>query len=150
LEELQEDSEDGPEGLTLLNARNDFNKLSRYAMLWTVRHRWPKGAQFSFNSYRHYARCLVCSPGGKPSILLSREGATQGCPQSGILYGLGLLLLAECLRCDADPQQPSNSTVMQPWYADDLAMMGAGKWIVRVFQLLMEKGPSVGYFPEPE
>ena len=28
-------------------------------------------------------------------------------------------------------------------------MMGAGKWIARVFQLLTEKGPSVGYFPEP-
>jgi hypothetical protein len=28
-------------------------------------------------------------------------------------------------------------------------MMGASKRIARVFQLLMEKGPSVGYFPEP-
>jgi hypothetical protein len=28
-------------------------------------------------------------------------------------------------------------------------MMGAGKRIARVFQLLMEKGLSVGYFPEP-
>jgi len=28
-------------------------------------------------------------------------------------------------------------------------MMGVGKRIARVFQLLMEKGPSVGYFPEP-
>jgi hypothetical protein len=41
-----------------------------------------------------YARCLVCNPGSKPSILLSREGVTQGCPQSRILYGLGLLPLA--------------------------------------------------------
>jgi hypothetical protein len=118
-------------------------------MLWTARHCWPKGAQFAFNCYRHYARCLVCKPGSEPSILLSREGVTQGCPQSGILYGLGLLPLAELLRRDTDPQQPSNSTVLQPWYANDLAMMGAGKRIARVFQLLMEKGPSVGYFPEP-
>ncbi len=28
-------------------------------------------------------------------------------------------------------------------------MMGASKKIARVFQLLMEKGPSMGYFPEP-
>jgi hypothetical protein len=94
-------------------------------------------------------RCLVRSPGGKPSILLSREGVAQGCPQSGILYGLGLLPLAEYLRHDSDSKQPSNSTVLQPWYANDLAMMGASKRISRVFQLLMEKGPSVGYFPEP-
>jgi hypothetical protein len=29
-----------------------------------------------------------------------------------------------------------------------MAMMGASKRITRVFQLLMEKGPSMGYFPE--
>ncbi len=118
-------------------------------MLWTARHRWPKVMRFAFNCYRHYTRCLVCNPGSKLSILLSREGVTQGCPQSGILYELGLLPLAELLRCNTDPQQPSNSTVLQPWYTDDLSMMGTGKQIARVFQLLMEKGPSVGYFPEP-
>ena len=59
------------------------------------------------------------------------------------------LPLAEYLRRDTDPQQPSNSTVLQLWYADNMAMMGAGKRIARVFKLLMEKGPSVVYFPEP-
>jgi hypothetical protein len=93
----QEECVDGPEGLTLVDARSGFNKLSCYAMLWTARHRWPKEAQFAFNCCRHYARCLVRYPGGKPSILLSREGVTQGCPQSGILYGLGLLPFAEFL-----------------------------------------------------
>ncbi len=39
--------------------------------------------------------------------------------------------------------------MLQTWYADNMAMMGASKRIARVFQLLMEKGPSVGYFPEP-
>jgi hypothetical protein len=145
----QEECVDGPEGLTLVDARNGFNKLSRYAMLWTARHRWPKGARFAFNCYRHYVRCLVRCPGGEPSILLSREGVTQGCPQSEILYGLGLLPLAEYLRRDFDAKQPSNSLVLQPWYANDLAMMGASKRIARVFQLLMEKGPSMGYFPKP-
>ncbi len=135
--------------MTLVDARNGFNELSRYAMLWTARHRWPKGTRFAFNCYRHYARCLVRYPGGKPSILLSREGVTQGCPQSRIQYGLGLLPLAEYLRRNSDAKQPSNSTVLQPWYADNLSMMGASKRIARVFQLLMEKGPSVGYFPEP-
>ena len=134
--------DDGPEGLTLVDARNGFNELSRYAMLWTARHRWPKGWRFAFNCYRHYARCLVLKPGSEPSILLSREGVTQGCPQSGILYGLGLLPLAELLRRDTNPQQPSNSTVLQPWYADDLAMMGAGKRIARVFQVFFSAGPS--------
>jgi hypothetical protein len=124
-----EECVDGPEGLTLIDARNGFNELSRYPMLWTARHHWPKGARFAFNCYRHYARCLVRCPGGEPSILLSREGVTQGCPQSRILYGLGLLPLAEFLRRDSDAKQPSNSTVLQPWYASDLPMMGASKRI---------------------
>ena len=147
-EDLWEESEDRPEGLTLVDARNSFNELSHYTILWTARHRWLKGMGFSFNSYKHYASCLVHSPGGKPSILLSRKGVMQGCPQSDILYRLGLLLLAEYLRRNADPQQPSNSMVMQPWYAGDMAMMGAGKQIVWVFQLRTEKGPSIGYFPK--
>jgi hypothetical protein len=49
------ETEYGPEGLTLVDARNGFNELSRYAMLWIARHRWPKGARFAFNCYRHYA-----------------------------------------------------------------------------------------------
>jgi hypothetical protein len=145
----REECVDGPEGLTLVDARNGFNELSCYAMLWTARHCWPKGARFAFNCYRHYVRCLVRCPGGEPSILLSREGVTQGCPQSGILYGLGLLPLAGFLRRDSDAKQPSNSMVLQPWYPNNLAMMGASKRIARVFQLLMENGPSMGYFPEP-
>jgi hypothetical protein len=147
--DLQGELEYGPEGLTFVDARNGFNELSCYSMLWTARHCWPKGARFAFNCYRHYGRCIVRNPGDEPSILLSREGVTQGCPQSGILYGIGLLPLAECLHRDNDPQQPSNSTVLQPWYANDMAMMGTSKRIARVFQLLMEKGSSVGYFPEP-
>ncbi len=142
--DLQGEPEYGPEGLTLVDARNGFNELSRYLMLWTARHRWPKGTRFAFNCYRHYVRCIVRNPRDEPSILLSREGVTQGCPQSGILYGIGLLLLVEYLCRDDDPQQPSNSTVLQPWYANAMAMMGASKRIARVFQLLMEKGPSVG------
>jgi hypothetical protein len=145
----QEECVDGQKGLTLFDARNGFNKLSCYAMLWTARHHWPKGMRFAFNCYRHYARCLVRSPGDKPSILFSREGVTQGCPQSRVLHGLGLLLLIEYLPRDSDVEQLLNSTVLQPRYANSLAMMGASKRIARVFQLLMEKGPSVSYFSEP-
>ena len=38
---------------TLIDAHNRFNKLSRLAMLWTVRHRWPAGVRFTFNSQKH-------------------------------------------------------------------------------------------------
>ncbi len=65
--DLRGESEYGPEGLTLVDARNGFNELSRYAMLWTARHRWQKGARFAFNCYRHYARCIVRNPGDEPA-----------------------------------------------------------------------------------
>ena len=42
-----------PSGTTLLDECNGFNKLRRLAMLWTVQHRWPEGARFAFNCYRH-------------------------------------------------------------------------------------------------
>ena len=38
-----------PSGTTLVDARNSLNELSRLAMMWTVRHRWPVGARFAFN-----------------------------------------------------------------------------------------------------
>ena len=41
LEFLTQNAE--PSGTTLVDARNGFNELSRLAMLWTVRHRWPAG-----------------------------------------------------------------------------------------------------------
>ena len=52
-----------PSGTTLVDARKSFNKLSRLAMLWTVRHRWLAGARFAFNCYRHWAKLLLSQPG---------------------------------------------------------------------------------------
>ena len=38
-------------GFILVDARNAFNKLNRYTMLWTVKHLWPSGCRFAFNCY---------------------------------------------------------------------------------------------------
>ena len=47
LEFLTQEAESS--GTTLVDAHNGFNELSRLAMLWTVRHRWPARARFAFN-----------------------------------------------------------------------------------------------------
>ena len=47
LEFLTQEAE--PSGTTLVDARNGFNKLSRLAILCTLRHHWPAGARFTFN-----------------------------------------------------------------------------------------------------
>ena len=45
----EEDATAKPEVTLLVDARNGFNEVNRRAMLWNVRHRWPKGARFAFN-----------------------------------------------------------------------------------------------------
>ncbi len=37
----------------LFDARNGFNKLNCYLMLWNVAHLWNRRSRFAFNCYRH-------------------------------------------------------------------------------------------------
>ena len=45
----------------LIDARNAFNEENRTAMLCSVRHEWPSGAQFTFTFYCYWATLV----GGK-------------------------------------------------------------------------------------
>ena len=74
-----------PSGTTLVDARNGFNKLSRSAMLLTMRQCWPAGAKFAFNCYRHWAHLLLRQPGELPVTILRGDRVTQGDPLSMIL-----------------------------------------------------------------
>ncbi|KAL7474032.1 hypothetical protein ACHAW6_000031 [Cyclotella cf. meneghiniana] len=83
-------------------------------MLWEVQHRWPAGLRFAHNLYRHECCLILRGPcGTTPAILLSQEGVMQGCMWDMIIYGIGLMPLAETLR-------RSDPTGLQPWYADNL------------------------------
>ena len=93
LEFLTQEAE--PSGTMPVDARNGFNKLSRLAMLRTVRHRWPAGARIAFNCYKHWAQLLFRQPGEFPVTILGIEGVAQGDPLSMVLYGITLVPLAE-------------------------------------------------------
>ena len=49
-----------PSRTTLVDACNGFNELSRLVILWTVPYRWPEGARFAFNCYRHLVQLGIC------------------------------------------------------------------------------------------
>ena len=130
-------------GILLVDAANGFNALNRKAMLWNVRHLWPRGARFVFNCYKYCPQLVLQREGESlPYILLSREGVTQGDPLSMFVYALALLPLVRKLE--------DVSTVPQLWYADDSAkassLLHLQKWLDKVCEL----GPGFGYFPEPE
>ena len=88
-------------GFLLIDARNVFNEENRTAMLWSVRHEWRSGAQFTFNCYRHWATLVVRkTEDGSGHFLHSKEGVTQGDPLAMIAYGITVLPLIRVLRKD--------------------------------------------------
>jgi hypothetical protein len=131
-----------PNAALMVDASNGFNELGRKAALWTVYHLWTGGARFASNCYRHAAQLILRRQGQDCIVLLSQEGVTQGDPLSMIIYGIALRPLSAAIR-KAVP------TVLQPWYADDMAMVGPCRGIARAMTLLEELGPARGYFPEP-
>jgi hypothetical protein len=126
----------------MVDAINGFNELGRKGGLWTVRHRWPGGSRLAFNCYRHSAQLILRRRGQDCLIILSQEGVTQGDPLSMIIYGVALTPLSEQLRRDVPG-------VLQPWYADDMAMVGPASGIASCMALLEANGPARGYYPEP-
>ena len=63
-------------------------------MIWVVRHKWPSGARFIFNIYRHPSVLVVRGESGKKIISLhNSEGSTQERPLATLGYGIFLLPL---------------------------------------------------------
>ena len=141
LEFLTQDAE--PSGTTLVDAHNGFNKLRCLAMLRNVRHSWPSGARFTFNSNRHRAQILLCQPGEPTVTILIQEGVTQVYPLSMVLYGTTLAPLDKELRA-------VNLGLLPPFYADDAAFDGSAQQSAQLLKLLMRRGPDQGYLPEPD
>jgi len=130
-------------GTALFDAKNGFNEVNWYLMLWTAAHCWTKASRFAFNRYRHQNIVYVHDRPGKPPIrILSREGIAQGCSLSMNLYGVALLPLLTRMRV-AVPD------ALAPAYADDTAAAGKAVHNAACLSYLMRHGPRYGYFPEP-
>ena len=140
---LTHPADNGPIGVTLVDARNGLNELQCLTMFWTICHHWLKGSHFSFNCYRHQLLLIIRNRGKPASILHSKEGITQGDPLAVLLYGTALTPLVEHLRKDY-------LDILQPWCADDAAFIGPAKRNAQLLNQIIKYGPDFGYYPEPE
>jgi hypothetical protein len=130
-------------GTAYFDARNGFNEVNRYLMLWTVAHRWTKASWFAFNRYRHQNIVFVSDwPGKPPIMILSREGVAQGCSLSMNLCGVALLSLLKRMH-EAVPD------ALAPAYTDDTAAAGKAMHNAACLSYLLLHGARYGYFPDP-
>jgi hypothetical protein len=119
-------------GTALFDARNGFNEVNWYLMLWTVAHCWTKASRFAFNRYRHQNIDFLRNRPGKPPITsLSMN-----------LYGVALLPLLKRMH-EAVPDALALA------YADDTAAAGKAVHNAACFSYLLRHGPRYGYFPDP-
>ena len=112
-------------------------------MIWMVCHRWPAGAGFLFNWYRHWAQLLLHQSDNAPVILLIQEGIAQGYPLLMVLYDITPVPLVEELRY-LDPNFPS------PFYANDATFNRSERWSAVQLRMLIDQGADRDYFLDPE
>ena len=110
------------ECITLVDARNGFNELSCLAMLQTVRHRYPVGARFTLNFYRHESLLVVSRSLAVCTLLNIIEGIKQVEPLLIVLYGLAFLPLSESLRRGSSIH---SKTTMRPCWCPWSGMLGS-------------------------
>ncbi len=129
-------------GSALFDARNSFNEINRYLMLWNVAHHWNRAIWFTFNWYRHWVQCLVRSEPGEPALMIhSKEGIMQGDCLATSLYSVALMPLASKMHKEI-PE------ALQPWYCNDAGTAGKALPNAQCLDFLVKFSPSYGYFPE--
>ena len=121
------------EAVLLVDASNAFNSMNRQAALHNIEYSCPEIATFVRNIYGCEAELFLPN---SDEVVLSKEGTTQGGPESMAFYAASMLPL--CRGTDG---------VKAIFYADDGG--GGGKLEdLRVWwEGLNRDGPQLGYFP---
>ena len=116
-----------------MDASNAFNNLNRRVALYNIQYVCPAVAKILINCYRNPACLFVGS-----TVLLSREGTTQGDPLAMMMFGLATLPLIKAVK---------TLDTVQCWFADDAGAGGSLKRLRIWWDLLNKIGPLFGYFP---
>ena len=134
-----EHKEDPDWGIMVLDMENAFNLAARIPMLWTLRHECASLSYLAFNCYSFCATLKVKTPDGNSYKLLSKEGVTQGCPLSMIIYGITTLPIIRELN-----HLIKSRSSKQVWYADDANGLGKFSFLEEFSNLLLSYGPARG------
>ena len=135
MRKLYEDEDS--EGMLLVDASNAYNSLNRTESLLQIQHTCPEFAVYLINTYR--IPCKLFISNSKGAFILSKEGTTQGDNTASGFYALGitpLITILATIQCS------------QIWYADDAGATGTLDKLKEWWELLNNKGPQLGYFPE--
>ena len=121
------------EGIIMVDASNAFNSLNRAVTLCNIPRLCPVLSPIIINTYRCQAELFVMG-----RDIHSKEGTTQGDPLAMAFYAIAILQLIKSLMSTA---------FSQVWFADDVSAAGQVQCLCSWWDLLVEKGPAYGYFP---
>ena len=123
------------EAVILVDACNAFNSLNRETALRSILHLCPPLAKILVNTYRDDVQLFIDG-----DTLLSQEGTTQGDPLAMAMYAVAITPVIRSLEDDE---------IKQVWFAYDAAAGGGLAGLRRWWDLIFEKGPAYGYYPNP-
>ena len=103
--------------------------------LQNILHLCPPLAKVLVNTYREDVQLFIDG-----DTLLSQEGTTQGDPLAMAMYAVAITPLIRSLEDDK---------IKQVWFADDATAGGALTGLRKWWDLIVERGPAFGYFPNP-
>ena len=127
-------TDDGSEGVLLVDASNAFNSLNRAVALCNIQYICPTFSTILINTYRSPRPAALFVDG---DVLYSNEGATQGDPLAMLFYALATI----------PPIQRLPNSVIQAWYADDASACGRPSNLQLWWDQVSQLGPQFGYFP---
>ena len=125
------------EAILLVDASNAFNALNRKAALHNIQYTCPELSTFLHNLYQGEAELFLPN---SEEIIYSREGTTQGGPESMAFYAVSTTSLLKSKHADS---------AKRVFYADD------GNGVSKLIKLsewwkeLQVIGPPLGYDPNP-
>ena len=118
-----------------IDGKNAFNEINWIIIMWTVQHLWPSIACFVFNWHRLLSLLVLRNKNGMTSFLHSREGVTQGEPQSLIAYVIGILPFIKNLKM-------TFPHITQPWYSYDARALGTFRKSWGIFSFVRTTWPG--------